>query len=755
MAFNNSFFRNLCRNRLHTFINLTGLSLSLAVVILLSAYLVGEWRVNSRIPEADRVYLLAYDDGRARVPESMLPKLKNDIPGIKDATMWQIQQREFTGDFIKGNVLETDTSFFKIFGVELISGTMEGFNSREVILTTDEFHEIAKKNEHDQAVSAYGMGSKPIIGVLPAPDHSLSFKYDVIVCRDEPFSFNGFSFDSDYPCAILLDEKANPDTIQARINSLTREYDTMKDTRIHLVPFKDVYFETSLRNDDMAHANTPLIRLMLYITLGVLVLALLNYINLTSTRAFVRWREVGIQKTLGAGNNDIFKQFMIETYQLLTVALLLALLLALLGKPYFDSLLGKTVSFSAIFGSVSTILAFVCCFVVFGGITGIIPALSANRISPLLLMGKQTLPAKRNFLRQGLTILQFIVSIVLVFSMFMVYRQVDYVKHRSLGFPSDLLLYLRTPELGESDMMDLKETFLTDPGIEQVTLSNGGPGFLSIRGLDAGKTESVHMHVDTDFLNTFDLKLLKGRNITENMAEGSLINETAYYAHGGGDIDTMMLAGQYPVCGVVQDFHVEDMHHAIPEVYIYPCYGQSVSRSLTVRLRPENVDATMKFIEKSVLKYSVYGVRFNYTFYDDHFNSLYHEEENQAKAIRLFTILALLISCMGMFGLAEFHTRRRIKEIGIRRVNGATVSEILLHLNWQFLVPVLIAFVIACPIGWYVMDRWLQRFAYRADMSWWIFALAGLVALTVALLTVSWQSWRAATRNPVDSLHHE
>lgn len=754
MSFYNSFFRNLCRNRLHTFINLTGLSLSLAVVILLSAYLVGEWRVNSRIPEADRVYLLVPENGWAMVPESMLPKLKNDIPGIKDATMWQIQQREFTGDFIKGNVLETDTSFFKIFGVELISGTMEGFNSREVILTTDEFQEIAEKNEQDQAVSAYSMGDKPVIGVLPAPDHSLSFKYDVIVCRDEPFSFNGYSFDPSRPCAILLDAKANPDTIEARINSLTKD-GKMKDTRIHLMPFKDVYFEKSLQHDDMAHANTPLIRLMLCVTLGVLVLALLNYINLTSTRAFARWREVGIQKTLGAGDNDIFKQFMIETYQLLIVALLMALLLALLGRPYFDSLLGKTVSFSAIFGSVSTVLAFVGCFVVFGGITGVIPALSANRISPLLLMGKQTLPKKSNFLRQGLTILQFIVSIVLVFSMFMVYRQVDYVKHMPLGFQSDLLLRLETPELGESGMTELKETLLTDPGIAQVTLSNGGPGYLSMKGMSALITENVHMYVDTDFLNTFDLKLLKGRNITENMAEGSLINETAYYAHGGGDIDTMMLAGQYPVCGVVQDFHVEDMHHAIPEVYIYPCYGQPVSRSLTVRLRPENVDATMKFIEKSVLKYSVYGVRFNYTFYDDHFNSLYHEEENQAKAIRLFTILALLISCMGMFGLAEFHTRRRIKEIGIRRVNGATVSEILLHLNWQFLVPVLIAFVIACPIGWYVMDKWLQRFAYRAEMSWWIFALAGLVAFTVALITVSWQSWRAATRNPVDSLHHE
>jgi putative ABC transport system permease protein len=323
-----------------------------------------------------------------------------------------------------------------------------------------------------------------------------------------------------------------------------------------------------------------------------------------------------------------------------------------------------------------------------------------------------------------------------------------------LGFNDEQLLKLSgnlTMEQGDA----IKQALLANPAITQVSLSMGSPGYImgySMFNDEANGIDEVdYMAVDTDFLQTFGISLIKGRIPAASDASGVLINEMLYKRAGGGELDTFSYVSD--VRGVVSDFNCKDLHYGVYPVVMHMLGNGSYINTVNVRLNTTDISTALDFIKKTLASFG--NASFKYTFYDEWFDSMYKQEENQAKAIRIFTGLALLISCLGLFGLAEFHTRQKIKEIGIRRVNGATVKEILLHLNRNFLIPVLIAFVVACPIGWYVMHNWLQRFAYRADMSWWIFALAGLTALIVALLTVSWQSWRAATRNPVESLRYE
>ena len=758
MSFYNSFFRNLCRNRLHTFINLIGLSLSLAVVMLLSVYIISECRVNTRYPDVKNLYLMVKDNRSAVLPGKMLASLKQEIPGIADATMWHCNTTTIDADNRNVNYLAVDTSFFRMFDISLVAGNISGFENMGVgvqLITESLAKKIIGHEKLDLDTLHKNNFFKDVSGILADPDLSSGFKYDMIVPRSQwtgaqHCGNNGCDYV--YAGAVLLDDKADPELVQVSINKMMDKYrDVVIYGEVKLEPIDKVYFDTSLKDDYMTHANLAMIRLMIFITMAVLLLALLNYINLTSARNLSRLGEVGIKKTFGADTGSVFNQFLTETYQLLSVSVLLALLFALILKPSFDVILGKTLSFSVLYDSVSSVILFIVAFILLGWFVGAVPAWSAARISPILLMKKRFSHSGGMIFRQIFNVLQFTISIVLIISLLMVYKQVDYVKHKSLGFNQEQLLKINSIVYGFF-RDPLKQTLLANPSITNISYSYGAPGNIVGVATFAEGEECHYIFADTCFLQTLGIKLIKGKNLSEENPEGVLINETLYKSGGGGDLDTFRL--ERNVCGVFSDFNGKDLHYAVSPTQIRLSSSEFTSpNTINVRLNTTDVQAALDFIKKTMASFGVNS--FDYIFYDDLFNDMYKQEENEAKAIRIFTVLALLISCMGMFGLAEFHTRRRIKEIGIRRVNGATVSEILLHLNWQFLVPVLIAFVIACPIGWYVMDRWLQRFAYRADMSWWIFALAGLVAFTVALITVSWQSWRAATRNPVDSLHHE
>ena len=744
-----TFIRNLDRHRLHTFINLIGLSLSLMVVILLLAFIVGEKQMNSCFPDADKVYLLVKKDQSALLPQGLLKRLAKEIPGIADATMWNAGESEFGANRVKARFLAVDESFLRMFGIRLVSGSDSSFiRSKKYVLTQ---HFSSRMSQEDQFQDMIG-------GVVPNVHLKSGFKYDVLVPRSE-WGDRNMSCDSRNSCeymyagAIRLQLAADPEKVQAQLNKLLLTYKMCKGP-VRLIPIKKAYFESDVTDDYMDHANMSMIRLMMGITLATLLLALLNYINLTTASNLSRRKEVGVKQVLGAGNARLFGQFMSETFLLMLISLLLAFVFVYLAKPFFETMLDKEIHLSVLFGGVLPATLFFGSLVLLGFLTGLIPAWSATRIPPLMMMGKSYTGSKEYLLRNVFTVVQFTVSIVLLFSLISFYKQVDFVKHRSLGFNENQLLrvYLKPSTINASS---LKQTLLTNPWITNATLSSGVPGDISGKATfinDSGGVDEVgYIAADTDFIQTFGIKLLLGKNLTGLDPDGYLINETAFKISNTNNLDSCKYV--HKACGVVSDFHCKDFHFKLYPIVIRPFGQYETPSSLTIRLKTTDVPATMAFIEKTVKKFN--NNEFEYVFYDELFDNMYKKEEKQAAAIRFFTLLALMISCMGLFGLAEFYARSKVKEIGIQRVNGAKVSQILLSFNRNFMAPILVAFVLACPIGWYLMNRWLQNFAYRIELSWWIFALAGLIAFVVALLTVSGLSWRAATRNPVELLRYE
>jgi putative ABC transport system permease protein len=363
-----------------------------------------------------------------------------------------------------------------------------------------------------------------------------------------------------------------------------------------------------------------------------------------------------------------------------------------------------------------------------------------------------------------LTVFQFTISIVLLASVLTLYKQISFAKHSELGFNKELLVRLNLPvsfKNKEALKQNLKQlTFCKD-----VTLSEGVPGYINYYGMGSNTGEKSFMVqcllVDIDFLKTMGIKLKEGRTfLSSDMGKTCIMNEVAVEQFGWEDIENRKLdnfqEGGYQVIGVAKNFHVESLHSKIQPVCLILA-GEDMAKTLSnvsIRLSPGNIDDKIVELEK-VWKSFIPDEPMDYSFYDDNFNAMYKQDERLGKAIGMFALIAFILTCMGIFGQIFQVCVNRTKEIGIRKINGASVLEVVVMLSKNFIKLLTISFVIATPIAWYVMHKWLQSFAYKTELSWWIFLLAGIVALVIAVLTVSWQSWRVATRNPVEALRYE
>jgi putative ABC transport system permease protein len=403
--------------------------------------------------------------------------------------------------------------------------------------------------------------------------------------------------------------------------------------------------------------------------------------------------------------------------------------------------------------------------VLVGLISGVGPAVILSEIKPIQVLNSNiVVTGKRNILRNSLTIFQFTTSIVLIICVIIVQRQIQFVKHKDLGFKKEQLLRLDMPDIQERDIskiMVMLEELRKSAFIKDISVTGAVPGSVNMSmGSNIENTDkNISMPcllVDTTFLRTFGIKVIKGRDLQPgDFGQVCMFNETAYKHFEFDNLDNKRFNnyGGFDIIGVVSDFHFRTLHEEIgPAVIIFtPHYWP---RAINIRFAQNGIGHGMGFIQEK-WEEILPGYPISYQFYDEWFDSMYRSEERFSKTIAFFAILAIVISCIGILGLAIFSSERRIKEIGIRKVNGAKIWEVMVMLNIDFVKWVGIAFVIATPVAWYAMNHWLQNFAYRTELSWWIFALAGLLALSVALLTVSWQSWHAARRNPVEALRYE
>jgi putative ABC transport system permease protein len=532
------------------------------------------------------------------------------------------------------------------------------------------------------------------------------------------------------------------------------------------IKLKNLYLLDTAVGSGTKKGNPELLKILAAIAIIILLLAVINYVNLTISQQIKKNKNVGIRKTIGAKRNEIIGQLLFESILITAISFVVGLFFLMLMLPYYNSIFSSTLDPNIIYSFRGVIImAFVV--LVVGIVSGIGPALLLTKISPVkALIGNFTTRNTKFSLRNFLTVFQFAVSIVLIFCVMIVYKQVQYVKHTNPGFAAEHLMHLsipRMPYLNDSKVQSLLDELTKSPHITNISASCGVPGEINYRmGTNMENTDknfnAPALIVDTSFLKTFQLNIIKGRGLKAgDYGRVCLMNETAYRHFEFENLDEKRFKNYsrdgFEIIGVVNDFHFGSLHSIIDPIFILVTPNFQVS-AINIRFDGKNVSSVMEYIHNTWQRVMP-DSPLKYSFFDEWFASMYQKEERFAKTIALFALLAVVISCIGILGLAIFTSEQKTKEIGIRKVNGAKIWQVMLMLNMDFVKWVAIAFVIATPIAYFAMDKWLQNFAYRTPLSWWVFALAGMLALVIALLTVSWQSWLAAKRNPIEALRYE
>ena len=530
-----------------------------------------------------------------------------------------------------------------------------------------------------------------------------------------------------------------------------KDFEQIK-TTLKLVPINEVYMESAPDYETgIKHGNPQKIFLLIVITLFIILIAAINYINMTTSRCMIRAKEIGIQKVLGESRFRLFIQFILESVVFCLISSLLALFISSLLIKQFNNLMLTNLSFSN-YLTFSNILIVIAGVVFVGIAAGTYPAFYLSRIKPKDALYDLNLKGvKGSVIRNWLIVIQFTIAIVFIISSGFIILQLDQISKKDLGFNKEHLIHIPLHSTVSKNCEVIKNNFLRNPNILSVTISNGVPGSC----LNTYEPVSVpirKLSVMPDFIPTFGMKILEGRNFNFGDENHScILNETAVKAFGFKD-PLGEKTGPVEVIGVVKDFHFESAHSKIGPLILW-CSKDNPT-DISVKVSAFDIHSTLKYM-KETWEEIIPDIPFEFIFYEDWVAKQYLAEKKLSELIIYISLITIVISCFGLIGLTMFTLERRIREIGIRKINGAKEWNILVLLNRDFVKWVAISFIIACPIAYYAMTKWLENFAYKTELSWWIFALAGLLALGIALLTVSWQSWKAATRNPVEALRYE
>lgn len=785
--------RNLRKNKMYSVINITGLAIGLACCLAIGLFVADEfsydrfhknyeniYRVVETQKQADGIYNVAV------TPGPLAAALSKDFPEVNEATRIGNMNGLLTLDqkaIETNHIVTADSAFFSLFSFPLVLGNINKIFLRpdEVLLSetmAERFFgaDWRRKEILGQPLQLNNKHTVILTGVIQnAPDRS-GIQFDALL----PFSYEeknnkrAHAWNSNnYFTYLHLRPGTNIAAFQRKIRSHLQRYSSEVSSTLVLQPLRDIYLKSSFdfKTDWGKRSDIVYVRIFITVGLIVLLIAIVNFINLSTARASERAREVGLRKAIGAGRSSLVTQFLGESFLMTGIAVITALVLLYSLLPLLNSLSGKniTVPFQEPFFWIA-VTGFT---VLVGFLSGLYPAFYLSSFRPIrVLKGIFDVRSGRTF-RQSLVVGQFVLSIVLVIGTFIIYRQLDFVQNKNLGFDKSQLLYVRL----KGDVKDKGRLFKHDlqnlPGVEKVaatsaTLVDVTSSTIGIEWQGQVPKDNFliyQMTVDADLLPATGMSLMSGRNFSEKIVSDTsqvnaayLVNEAAVKRMGytassaiGKKIKLWGTDGE--IIGVVKDFHFRSLKTSI-EPFIFCFWPDRNYSSLFVKTSPGVVQSTLREVDKLYKQYeSKYPI--SYGFVDQDLERLYHAEQRTGKIILYFSILTILVSCLGLFGLATFTTGQRIKEIGIRKVLGASVTGIVTLLSKDFLKLVILAFVIASPIAWYVMNRWLRDFAYQVDIKWWIFMIAGSMAIVIAFMTISFQAIKSATANPVKSLRTE
>ena len=678
--------------------------------------------------------------------------------------------------FYEDDLWFTDPNFFQVFTFPLSKGDPETAFSEPYSVVIIEA--IAQKYFGEQSpmgqILSFNDKAFKVTGVLKDTVHNSHFPFDLLASPIPPKP--NFWFNLEFYTYLLLQQNDSAGELEAKLPDFIerhagKEYKVLgRPITYFLQPLTDIHLY-NLEGEMSPNGDIRYVYLFLSIAFFVLVLACVNFMNLSSARSATRSKEVGMRKVVGANRTQLIRQFMGESILLALLALFFALALVEVSLPAFNAFTQRelVLDYTGNWQVVLTLLG----VVLFAGLlSGIYPALFLSAFQPVEVL-KSTLKRglKTSGSRKTLIVFQFVISIVLIIGTVVVYDQVDYIRNKKLGFDKEHVIVM--PDPGEQVTERYRSILSTYPNVLNTSRSGSVPG----RGAparpfrpfsDNTNTDRFMMNyldVDHEFISTYGLELIEGRDFISSEKYGTfMLNEAAMRKFGWTSCINQKLEEVYPteegkvkvavrgdVVGVVKDFHYKSLHHEIEPLIIRLV---SWFEYFAIRIRSDDVPSTLSFL-KTQWKEIAPNKPFDYFFLDDDYDKLYRTEEQIGTLFGLFSILAIFVASLGLFGLASFTAQRRIKEIGIRKVLGASVSNLVLMLSKEFAILVGIANLIAWPIAYYAMNRWLQDFAYRIDLEIWAFVLSGFLALFIALTTVSYQAWKVARTNPVDALRYE
>jgi putative ABC transport system permease protein len=770
--------RNLIKHKTFSLINILGFAFGISVCLLIVLFLIKEYSYDSYNTNSDRIYrLVDVANNSSAIDYRIAPSIVNNFPEVENACVSYVLPLKFGASYRNNGfgvdgIMSVSNSYFEMFTTHLLRGSSaKPLSNLNSAILTESFARKMFGEEDPIGKEIVLMRNFFLIvsGVIEDfPENSSIHANMIVNMENDNFKFRkdiGDSRDKStyrYPFNIylLLREKSDPIQLVKKINShpeTTQPYIE----KAGLMALTDTYLRDNTTGSTTKKGNPSLLRLFTGIALVVLLLAIINYINLSIAQQNKRSKETGIRKTIGARRSSIVFLFLTESVFVTCIAFALGLVMTEAALPFFSNIVDSQMTIQPLMQFPASLILFVSVLIV-GIISGIVPAILFSSFNPIrVLSGRMIASGKNKYFRNILTVFQFTVSIALIFCIIVIQRQISYAKHDDLGFEKEQLLRIDLPFADAGGGSVLMNKLRECPFVKNVTASNGVPGNVRLHmgsGIENKDQHLLCISADSNFLNTFKIEIIEGRQLLPgDYGQVCMFNETAYKYFGWNNLDNKKYnngrKGGFEVIGVVKDFHTASLHQSIEPTCILFTSQYSLS-TVSLQIEKGTTVQTIAYLQK-VWKEIFPDYPLDYQFYDEWFNQMYAKDERFANAIGLFGFLAITISSLGILGLAISSSERRVKENAIRKVYGASMNDLMVSLNKDSIKLVIVAFMIACPIGWYAMNQWLTDFAYRTEISWWVFALSGLTALAIALLTVSWQTWRAAIKNPVEALRYE
>jgi len=766
-------WRYLCKNGVFSFINITGLSLGMFCVIVISIWINYETGFDKFHKNYYHLYRVVNNWGDEKdvcCPGALAEYLKNNFPEVENATTYSISQNvkltyENESHWVTGGV--ADSTFFSMFSFPMLYG-----NSRNIfpapnsaIITRDmakiyfgEENPLGKQMKMEIEDWEIEMTISGIVDNIPEKS-SIQFDFLVSSVIAPP---GYYKWTNNWPDVFVkLKENTSFSELSKKIADVAKMHDQEAINTFELKPFAQEHLY-NLNGGGLINY----VRIFGIIAVIILVIACFNYINLSTAQQTTRQKEIGIKKVLGSSKVFIQRQSMFEVSIITLTGFIIALVGTKLFLPFLNHLLNKNIFFELnpfIYASLLGVL------ILTAFISGIYPAFYTASLKPTFaLYGKNgTRQGKKITLRKVLVITQFTFTIVLVISLVGIYKQLNYIQNKDLGFSKDGIVIVPLQGKAKNQCQVIKEELLKNPNIINVTgtsfhpvMQEGETSFVEWTDNPENKKVSTKFnYVDYDYLNAFNIEMTEGRFFSRDFADQSslhfVINEELVKSMGlnepVGSRITLFGNESGIIIGVMKNFHNESLHSKIREYTLM--IGQSFNY-LSIKVKPQNVSETITFIEKK-LKNNDPSILFSYHFLDNEIKSKYFRDFLISKLTSLFTILSILISSLGLFGLVLFTVNQHTKEIGIRKVFGAKISDILMKLNSDFIKWVVVSFIIAIPISVIVIGQWFSNFAYKTKANWWIFVLSGISVFFLTILIVSLQSWNTACKNPVETLKYE